>query len=286
MATKKCKQCGKPIRRKRSKYCDRICFAESIRKPPTELICNECGKPYQGRNDTPSKRRKYCSPECSAKSRRVTHELTCVRCGEPFITKRRRSRGQPFCSRQCSAENRADEVRGKKRTVDTANRRRGELSPLAKISTATAIQIKELIFSGKSPKEVSELTGVPYANVSAISLGYTWRHVGPQLKGKRKLNLLTELEVSYVKGYLKAEVPITFIAKYMKIPRGSVRRIHRGETHKKVKPRQGPPIGEYVCVERASPRERPIRLRGEREEARLDRAKQAIRDWLQPSETP
>ena len=63
--------------------------------------------------------------------------------------------------------------------------RRGETSPLAKITEATAIRIRDLLKPGRTAREVAERLDVSIHVVQGILSHRTWRHLGPPLPDRK-----------------------------------------------------------------------------------------------------
>lgn len=107
----KCSNCGKELRRSKSRvkdyptqYCDRECQAEHYKerftgknnpnfKDAGRMYCAECGKEFHSYNKT----RKYCSLRCHyGKTKEV---LDCRYCREEFIAPKGKKR--MFCTQSC-----------------------------------------------------------------------------------------------------------------------------------------------------------------------------------------
>lgn len=103
--TRVCAYCAATYAPKRpsdpSRYCSRICFGKSQRKPVPQLTCTYCGKrfaaKYAGRPT------EFCSRVCACKSRALpVQHLQCAHCGVMFVpASRRRSADRAFCSLAC-----------------------------------------------------------------------------------------------------------------------------------------------------------------------------------------
>ena len=71
----------------------------------------------------------------------------------------------------------------KQNMQDKADRKRvtntiGETNPNASLKENQVIEIKRKLFSGISPKELSQEFGVSYNSILKIKTGKTWLHVG------------------------------------------------------------------------------------------------------------
>lgn len=74
------------------------------------LVCEHCGKPFEGRN-VPSRRQRFCGLECfhAANTQHPREPMECPQCGKTFVPDRRQARSMAkrrqalaFCSAACS----------------------------------------------------------------------------------------------------------------------------------------------------------------------------------------
>lgn len=104
-----CKQCGteflaksSEIRRGRGKFCSKECYVthKIANNALVQVECQTCGKAMK-MYQVQAKSRRFCSSECSAKSRRSTVTSKCKLCGKEFDSWQ--SNARQFCSRKCSS---------------------------------------------------------------------------------------------------------------------------------------------------------------------------------------
>lgn len=108
-----CEYCGKEFMKRsdsKAKYCDAKCWGKAkSEKERKYAVCPICGKTFLKTRSS----RKYCSNECSAKSKEKSVLVNCDNCGKQFERPQCHVKENNFCSREClyawHKENRIEE---------------------------------------------------------------------------------------------------------------------------------------------------------------------------------
>lgn len=106
-----CERCGKKFRTKRDhgkwpRFCSWRCFAPN---PDIERNCEYCGEKFKSSwNHDAGQYKRFCSPDCYAKSSMDRIEKVCVNCGNLFETIPSRE-DKSCCSWECRNEYYTDE---------------------------------------------------------------------------------------------------------------------------------------------------------------------------------
>lgn len=93
-----CKRCGTQFRhtQRGAFYCSRKCYHADRRESDAHnpQTCQQCGKTFV---DPKHRNRRFCSQECSGKSKSILRMQTCAECGNSFESRELRK----YCSKKC-----------------------------------------------------------------------------------------------------------------------------------------------------------------------------------------
>lgn len=122
---RKCKQCGKNLKRTQTRFCSKACYNDwktenmkgklspAWKGGNVKLVCTECHKEFEVCPAQAKNGRKFCSSKCygrwlSRNKRRENHPnwnqtvLKCLQCGNEFeIILSQVKKGRKFCSNTC-----------------------------------------------------------------------------------------------------------------------------------------------------------------------------------------